>query len=57
MGYDAVRLFVERVCVQCPDFTITNRNASLLASICERLDGIPLALELAAARMHATSLL
>jgi DNA-binding winged helix-turn-helix (wHTH) protein len=48
--YESVRLFVERAQLQLPQFTVTHQNAPALASVCYRLDGIPLALELAAAR-------
>jgi predicted ATPase/DNA-binding SARP family transcriptional activator len=47
--YDAVRLFTERSRSYSPGFTVTPGNASAVARICQRLDGIPLALELAAA--------
>jgi predicted ATPase/class 3 adenylate cyclase len=53
--HDSVRLFVERAQACLPQFTITRDNAAALASICARLDGIPLALELAAARMRSMS--
>jgi predicted ATPase/class 3 adenylate cyclase len=50
--YEAVRLFVERGAAVLPGFTVTDANAPALAQVCARLDGIPLALELAAARVN-----
>jgi predicted ATPase/class 3 adenylate cyclase/Tfp pilus assembly protein PilF len=55
MEYDACRLFVERAVLQRHEFVLTRRNASALASVCHRLDGIPLAIELAAARVRSLS--
>jgi non-specific serine/threonine protein kinase len=52
---DAVRLFIERACALAPGFTITEHNAHAIAQVCQRLEGIPLALELAAARVPVLS--
>jgi len=49
----SVRLFVERAAGFQPRFGLTEKNASAIAQICRRLDGVPLALELAAARVQA----
>jgi non-specific serine/threonine protein kinase len=50
---EGVRLFLERTRSVLPGFALTDRNAAAVAQICRRLDGIPLAIELAAARMSA----
>jgi predicted ATPase/DNA-binding CsgD family transcriptional regulator len=51
--FDAVQLFIERAHAILPDFTLTPGNAAIVASICRHLDGIPLAIELASARINA----
>jgi predicted ATPase/class 3 adenylate cyclase len=53
--FEAVQLFTDRALLARPDFKVTHQNAAVLASICYRLDGIPLAIELAAARVRALS--
>ncbi|MGE5123729.1 MAG: LuxR C-terminal-related transcriptional regulator [Acidobacteriaceae bacterium] len=55
-NYQAVKLFLDRARLVLPEFSLTEDNASSLAQICQRLDGIPLALELAAARLQVLSL-
>jgi predicted ATPase/class 3 adenylate cyclase len=54
-GSDAVRLFVARARLHDPRFVLDDASAPLVATICRRLDGIPLALELAAARLSSMS--
>ncbi|MBI3914951.1 MAG: AAA family ATPase [Chloroflexi bacterium] len=53
--YDAVRLFIDRAISVQSTFSVNNQNAPAVAQICHRLDGIPLALELAAARVKIFS--
>jgi predicted ATPase len=55
LAYEGVRLFVDRARLLRPDFSVTSENAAPLASICYRLDGIPLAIELAAPRLRSMS--
>ena len=50
--FGAVRLFVERAVATMPDFEVTNENAPAIAGICQRLDGLPLAIELVVARIQ-----
>jgi predicted ATPase/class 3 adenylate cyclase len=53
--YESVRLFIDRALSVDPNFAVTNRNAPAIAEICVRLDGLPLAIELAAARLKFLS--
>jgi len=53
MGYEAMRLFVDRARLRLPDFELTQQNADAVARVCRKLDGMPLAIELATARMRA----
>ena len=55
MNYDAVKLFVERARSISPGFRLSIENAPAVAEICRRLDGLPLALELASARVNVLS--
>src|SRR5262249_53662277 len=54
-SYESVLLFVQRSKLARPDFELTANSAPTLASICTRLDGMPLAIELAAARLRSMS--
>ena len=51
LQFEAAHLFIERARSAAPAFTVTDENAPAIAKICTRLDGIPLAIELAAARV------
>jgi predicted ATPase len=53
--YEAVKLFIDRAAAAVPSFVVTNSNAPALAQVCHHLDGIPLAIELAAAKIRVLS--
>jgi predicted ATPase/class 3 adenylate cyclase len=53
--YEAIQLFIDRATSALPTFTTTNDNVRALAQVCSRLDGIPLAIELAAAKVRVLS--
>jgi len=53
--YAAARLFIDRAIAAQPAFEVSQQNAAAVADVCHRLDGIPLAIELAAARVRAMS--
>ena len=56
LRYEAIALFVERATATAPSFRLTSANGACVTRICRRLDGVPLALELAAAWMSTLSL-
>ncbi|MGH9223111.1 MAG: AfsR/SARP family transcriptional regulator [Acidimicrobiales bacterium] len=56
VGFESARLFLERARTMCPQLELSARDASHIARICARLEGIPLAIELAAARTRLLSL-
>ena len=56
LGFEAVQLFVDRARSHNPDFNFDDANAPYVVSVCGHLDGIPLAIELAAARLRSLSI-
>ncbi len=55
LRFDAIQLFLERAAATKPDYRMSAADAGFIAEICQRLDGMPLALELAAARLRSFS--
>lgn len=53
--YEAVQLFTERAAAAAPGFAVTDANRQVVVRLCQRLDGVPLAIELAAVRLRALS--
>ncbi|MBI1741930.1 tetratricopeptide repeat protein [Candidatus Acetothermia bacterium] len=54
--YESIQLFIERALTVLPSFAVTDQNVTLVAQVCRQLDGLPLAIELAAARMKVLSI-